>query len=91
MNEMMIKNRFVFVNYNVMIVYSYRSVIMRDRKDKNFSMKFFLAFHRFIQLKNIFYDNNYTVSVLLIDNIKNRDVTFYLACEKRKIHARRNQ
>ena len=53
-------------------------------------MKLFLALHRFIKLNDISYDNNYTVNVLSINNIKNRDVAFHLACKKRKIHSRRN-
>lgn len=90
MNWMIIKNYLVFINQKIMIVNFDRAMIVRDWKDKNLSMKFFLTLYCFIQLNDIFHDNNYIVNVLSINNIENRCVAFHLACKEREVHSRRN-
>jgi len=59
---------------------------MRDRKRKNFSINFFLAFYMSIELNNNSYSNNYAISILSICDIKCYNIILYLTCQKQKIH-----
>jgi len=60
-----------------MAVNSYRLMIIRNRKNEDFSVKFFFTFYNFIKFYNSFYSNSYIIRVLLIYNIKCRGTALY--------------
>ena len=76
---MAIEGNLFFLDNSVMIIDSYRSIIVRDREGENFSIKLFLTLHSFIEFDNTSYDNSYTVSVLSIYDIKNYSIALHLA------------
>lgn len=69
-----------------MAVDSYRAIIMRDRKDKNFSVNLFFALHSSVNFDDISYGVSHTVSILLICYIESRGAILHLAYEERKVY-----
>jgi hypothetical protein len=75
---MTIENSFILLDNNVVIVYSHRSMIVRNRKGENHLVKLFLALYRFEELDDPFHNNNHIVRILSIDNVQCCDVTLHL-------------
>jgi len=65
----MIEDSLVFFDHEIMIVDSHRSIIVRDEKDENLSIKLFLALYRSKKFDKSSYDDDYVVRVLTIDNV----------------------
>ncbi len=85
-----IEEDLIFLNYSVMVIDSHDSIIMRDRKDENFSIKLFFALYSFVEFDDLSYDKSYTVSILSICNIESYNVALYLARQKQEVHSPRN-
>ncbi len=49
-------------------------------------MKLFLSFHSSIEFDDTFYGNSYTISVLLVSDIKCRSTILYLAGKEGKVY-----
>jgi len=49
-------------------------------------MKLFFALYSFVELNKSSYDDDHAVRVLMIDNVKSRDITLHLTSKKRKVH-----
>ena len=79
---MTIEDCLIFLDDSVVIVNSHRSMIVQDRKGENFLMKLFFALYSFVELNKSSYDDDHAVRVLMIDNVKSRDVTLYLTSEE---------
>jgi len=62
------------------------SLIVQDQKDKNLSMKLFLALYKSKKFNKSSYNNSYAVHVLLISNIKCCSTALNLADKKEKVH-----
>ena len=82
---MTIKNYLVPVDNEVMTVNPNSPMIVRDRKDKDLPVKFFLPLHKFKEFDDYSHGNSHTVGILSVSNIKCLLPTFDFACQERKI------
>lgn len=84
---MAIEGSLIFINQSVITVDSYRAVIVRDRKGKNFPVNLFFALYSSVNFDNTSYGASYTISILSIYYIESRDAALHLVYKKRKVYS----
>jgi len=82
-----IEDSFAFIDQSVVIIDSHRIVIVRNRKDEDFSMKLLFALYSSIELDDAPYDNSYAMSVLSISDVKRCSIALHFAREEREVHS----
>ena len=83
---MAIESDLVPFDHEVVIIYSHRAMIMRDRKDEDFPIQLFLALHRSKKFDKSSDDDDHAVRVLTIDNIESDSAALHLADEEEEVH-----
>ena len=83
---MTIKGGFTIINYSIVTIYSHYAIVIRDEKGEDFLVKFLLSLHGSIELDDAPHSNRYTMSILLVSNIKRHSTTLNFIGEKWKVH-----
>ena len=65
-------------------------MIVRNRKNKNFTIQFFFVFHSSKKFDKNFNSDDHAMRVLTIDNVEIDSVTFYFADKKEKVYSHCN-
>jgi len=85
-NRVAVEGSLISLNKSVIVIDPYYTIIVRDRKGEDFSVKLLFALYSSVELDNTSYGASYTISILSICNFKSRGVVLHLVYKERKVY-----